>query len=126
MMEQVKGQTGGADAAAQARKKQILEAPDTVCARRSTYYVSQRGDDANDGLSPERPRRSFEGLEALPLETLKQYSDVFDEDVYEAIALENCVEGRSVTGGPAPREVARQIACARAQLEALGSSQEKR
>lgn len=68
MMEQVKGQTGGADAAAQARKKQILEAPDTVCARRSTYYVSQRGDDANDGLSPERPRRSFEGLEALPLE----------------------------------------------------------
>ena len=43
-------------------------------------------------------------LEALPLETLKQYSDVFDEDVYEAIALENCVARRTSLGGPASVE----------------------
>ena len=65
-------------------------------------------------------------LETLTLDEYRQFDARFDEGVYAAIALENCVEGRSVTGGPAPREVARQIACARAQLKALGSSQEKR
>ena len=43
-------------------------------------------------------------LEALPLETLKQYSDVFDQDVYEAVALENCVARRTSLGGPASVE----------------------
>lgn len=43
-------------------------------------------------------------LEALPLDTLKQYSDVFDEDVYPAIALENCVARRTSPGGPASVE----------------------
>ena len=43
-------------------------------------------------------------LEALPLETLQQYSDVFDEDVYPAITLENCVARRTSLGGPASVE----------------------
>ena len=53
-------------------------------------------------------------LEALPLETLKQYSDVFDEDVYEAIALENCVARRTSLGGPASVET--QIAAIKTYL----------
>ena len=53
-------------------------------------------------------------LEALPLETLKQYSDVFDEDVYEAIALENCVARRTSLGGPASVEA--QIAAIKTYL----------
>ena len=53
-------------------------------------------------------------LEALPLETLKQYSDVFDQDVYEAVALENCVARRTSLGGPASVEA--QIAAIKAYL----------
>ncbi len=58
-------------------------------------------------------------LETLTLEEYRQFDDRFDEAVYQAIALENCVRGRSVTGGPAPEETARQIAAARAQLAKL-------
>ena len=58
-------------------------------------------------------------LETLTLAEYRQFDERFDEGVYAAIALERCVEGRGVTGGPAPTEVARQIACARAQLEDL-------
>ena len=53
-------------------------------------------------------------LEALPLETLKQYSDAFDQDVYEAVALENCVARRTSLGGPASVEA--QIAAIKAYL----------
>lgn len=41
-------------------------------------------------------------LETLPLEIYKKYSDLFDEDVYEAIALETCLKNRKVIGGPSP------------------------
>ncbi len=58
-------------------------------------------------------------LETLTLEEYRQFDDRFDEAVYQAIALENCVRGRSVTGGPAPEETARQIAAAREQLAKL-------
>ena len=53
-------------------------------------------------------------LEALPLETLQQYSDVFDEDVYPAITLENCVARRASLGGPASVEA--QIAAVKDYL----------
>jgi argininosuccinate lyase len=41
-------------------------------------------------------------LETLPLEIYQKYSDLFDEDVYEAIALETCLKNRKVIGGPSP------------------------
>ena len=44
-------------------------------------------------------------LEKLPLETLKEFSPAFEEDVYDAISLKTCVEGRSLTGGPVPETV---------------------
>ena len=44
-------------------------------------------------------------LEKLPLETLKEFSPAFEDDVYDAISLKTCVEGRSLTGGPAPETV---------------------
>ena len=49
-------------------------------------------------------------LEELPLEEYKKLCGTFDGDVYEAIKLENCVNMRKVPGGPAPKEVRRQIA----------------
>ena len=40
-------------------------------------------------------------LEELPLETYKQYSELFEAGVYEAIDLTACVEKRTSEGGPA-------------------------
>ncbi len=45
--------------------------------------------------------RSGAVLEELPLETYKQYSNLFEADVYEAIDLTACVEKRTSAGGPA-------------------------
>lgn len=48
-------------------------------------------------------------LADLSLAEYQSFSEVFDEDIYHAIDLNTCVKERSVTGGPAPTEVARQI-----------------
>ena len=48
-------------------------------------------------------------LEELSLDELKAVSDLFDEDVYEAINLENCMALRKSYGGPAVSETTRQI-----------------
>ena len=58
-------------------------------------------------------------LEDIPLETLKEYSDLFDRDVYTAIALETCVGTRSSEGGPSPESVRKQITLAKEKLEEL-------
>ncbi|MBQ2709727.1 MAG: argininosuccinate lyase [Clostridia bacterium] len=49
-------------------------------------------------------------LEELSLEEYRAVCDNFDEDVYAAIDLLTCVNGRSVRGGPAKVSVLRQIA----------------
>ena len=48
-------------------------------------------------------------LEELQMDELKAVSDLFDEDVYEALKLENCMALRASLGGPAIRETTRQI-----------------
>lgn len=40
-------------------------------------------------------------LEELTLEEYKNISNVFEQDIYKAISLEECVNKRSITGGPA-------------------------
>lgn len=52
-------------------------------------------------------------LEELPLALLQQYSEQFDEDVYAAIALTNCVTGRTSLGGTCVASAEAQIASAR-------------
>jgi len=59
-------------------------------------------------------------LETLPIEKYKEYDDHFDSGVYDAISLENCVNGRTVVGGPAPQNVAYQ---AKRILTKLGAEQ---
>ncbi|MBO5219785.1 MAG: argininosuccinate lyase [Clostridia bacterium] len=49
-------------------------------------------------------------LEELSLEEYRAVCDNFDADVYAAIDLLTCVNGRSVRGGPAKESVLRQIA----------------
>ena len=48
-------------------------------------------------------------LEELTLDELKAVSELFDQDVYEAINLENCMALRASYGGPAVSETTRQI-----------------
>ena len=48
-------------------------------------------------------------LEDLTMEELKVVSELFDEDVYDALNLENCMALRASYGGPAISETTRQI-----------------
>lgn len=48
-------------------------------------------------------------LEELPLEDYRALSEVFEEDIYQAINLNTCVNGRNVPGGPAPQAVQAHI-----------------
>ena len=52
-------------------------------------------------------------LEQLSIEKFRELSPVFDDDVYEAIKLETCVNMRKADGGPAPDAVKKQIEFAR-------------
>ncbi len=49
-------------------------------------------------------------LDTLTLRDFRAISGLFDEDVYEALALSTCVNGRQVYGGPARQSVETQIA----------------
>ena len=49
-------------------------------------------------------------LETLPLETYEQYSDLFDEDLYQDIDLLTCVQKRISEGGTSLQSVEAQIA----------------
>lgn len=55
-------------------------------------------------------------LETLTLEEYRQYSEQFGEDVFEAISLDTCLNGRAVLGGPAPEQVLVQLQEIRNQL----------
>ena len=45
----------------------------------------------------------------VSLDKLKEFSPAFEEDVYDAISLKTCVEGRSLIGGPAPATVKKYL-----------------
>ena len=55
-------------------------------------------------------------LEELPLEDYRACSDLFEEDLYEAIDLVRCVQTRSSVGGPAEASVQMQIDYVKEQL----------
>ncbi|MBQ1271749.1 MAG: argininosuccinate lyase [Clostridia bacterium] len=56
-------------------------------------------------------------LEQLTLEEFKGFSDIFEEDVFEAIDLKTCVAMRLSQGGPSKPSVDAQIASIKAFLE---------
>ena len=57
-------------------------------------------------------------LEELTLDEFKGYSALFENDIYDAIDLIKCCEGRTSYGGPSEASVKNQIALAAAQLTA--------
>ncbi len=48
-------------------------------------------------------------LERLSLEEFRQFSPLVEEDVYESISVQRCVEARKVLGGPSPESVREAI-----------------
>ena len=57
-------------------------------------------------------------LEALPLETYKEFSELFDTDLYENIDMKHCVETRISAGGTSVASVEAQIFAVRQSLAA--------
>lgn len=57
-------------------------------------------------------------LETLPIESYRELSELFDDDIYKAISLETCVRERKSFGGPAPESVIKQIEITKKQLGA--------
>ena len=54
--------------------------------------------------------RTGDTLDTLTLRDFRAISGLFDSDVYDALALKTCVNGRKVYGGPARESVEKQIA----------------
>ena len=59
-------------------------------------------------------------LETVPIEKYREFSGLFDGGIFDAISLENCVNGRKVIGGPAPENVRAQ---AKRILQKLGAEE---
>ena len=55
-------------------------------------------------------------LETLPLDEYRTYSELFEEDLFEAIDMENCVNKRTSEGGTCTASVEKQIADVRKKL----------
>ncbi len=60
-------QIGGAEKDSAELKANILSASDSVKAVNNTYYLSENGDDNNDGLSPETAIKTFTKLATITL-----------------------------------------------------------
>ena len=56
-------------------------------------------------------------LDDLTIDEYKSFSDIFGEDIYQAISIEECVNARNIPGGPAPQEVQRVIEKGKALVE---------
>lgn len=56
-------------------------------------------------------------LDELPLEEYKEISEVFEEDIYEAISLETCVNKRVTAGAPGRQAMEETIAYYRKYME---------
>ena len=48
-------------------------------------------------------------IDALSMDEMKTFSDLIEEDVYDAISLETCVNQRKIVGGPAMETMAKVI-----------------
>ena len=56
-------------------------------------------------------------LETFPIEEYKKHSELFDNDVYNAINIENCVEKRISAGGTSSASVKEEIELVKKELE---------
>ena len=76
---------------------------------RSAYKIS--------GQLVARCLQNGQTLETLPLEIYREYSELFNETLYEAIDLKACMEKRISEGGTTADSVRKQIELVRKELE---------
>ena len=48
-------------------------------------------------------------LTEMPIEKFREFSNLFDEDIYDCIDIKTCVENRSVYGGPSESSIKEQL-----------------
>ena len=65
--------------------------------------------------------RSGKILETLPMETYENFSDLFENDLYEEISLDTCVKKRISAGSTGPKSVQYQLDLVKAYLEEAAS-----
>ena len=63
-----------------------------------------------------------ENLETLTIKDFRAISDVFEDDIYDALSLHTCVGERKVPGGPAIESVKAQIRSIEDFVAALGQN----
>jgi len=56
-------------------------------------------------------------IEDLPIATYREFSDLFDEDLYQALTLDAAVAAKSVIGGTSPERVKEALAEARSEID---------
>ena len=56
-------------------------------------------------------------LDDFSMAEMREFSDMIEEDIYEAISMQTCVNDRKVAGGPAKETVEKAIAQAEAYLQ---------
>ncbi len=66
--------------------------------------------------------KNKKSLSSLSIGEYKKFNEKFEDDVYEAIDILNCVKRRNVEGGPAPESVKKQIDEARRFLAGLNKA----
>ena len=58
-------------------------------------------------------------LDELTIDEFKEFSSIIEEDVYDAISMETCVNGRTVIGGPAKATVEKAISVAENHIASM-------
>ena len=91
-----------------AAKKGFINATD--CAD----YLSKKGMPFRDAykLTGEIVKYAIDNdkvLDTISLEKYKEFSKLFEDDLYDEISLKTCIEKRNVIGGPAPEAVKKEI-----------------
>ena len=81
-------------------------------------YLTKKGMPFRDAYKLTGCMAKDKTLEELTLDEFKGYSALFENDIYDAIDLVKCCEGRTSYGGPSEASVNNQIALANAQLDA--------
>ena len=57
-------------------------------------------------------------LDEFTIEEFKEFSELIEEDIYEAIDVSTCVAERNIPGGPAKEQVLAEIEKGKALLNA--------
>ncbi|MBR3512504.1 MAG: argininosuccinate lyase [Clostridia bacterium] len=91
-----------------AAKKGFINATD--CAD----YLSKKGMPFRDAykLTGEIVKYAIDNdkvLDTISIEKYKEFSKLFEDDLYDEISLKTCIEKRNVIGGPAPEAVKKEI-----------------